>query len=212
MINFKLNGKPFQFPSSWEDLTFSQYVSILKAKSDLEYLSILSGIDYEIIRKAEIGGAEEVIIAMSFLQKLPVIPVSVNRVGPYPLPVNRNGQFDIRLESLGQFEDMRQVMKKLPEKDIIAHTEAYAKYVAIYLQKIRDKTYDPMKVAEMEEEIKGYNGYEVLSAGAFFFVKLLSLSNGTQITYPHIPPSQKKLKRALKSSARNSVNTRKSTK
>jgi hypothetical protein len=212
MINFKLNGKPLQFPSSWEDITFNQYVAIMKAKSDLEHLSILSGIDYEIIRKAEIGGVEELIIAMSFLQKLPVIPPSVDRVGPYSLPLNNKGQFDIRLESLGQFEDMRQIMRKLPENDIIVHTEAYAKYVAIYLQKIRDKVYDPMKVAELEEQVKGYNAYEVLSAGAFFFIKLVRLSTGTPITYPHIPPSPKKLKRVLKSSARNSVSTRKSTK
>lgn len=209
MINFKLNGKPFQFPSEWEDLTFKQYIGIMKAKTDLEQLSVLSGIELEVLLKAEIGGVEELLIAMSFLKTVPQLPPSVTQIGLYKLPVNSKGQFDIRFESLGQFEDMRQIMKKLPEKDIVAHTEAYGKYVAIYLQKIRDKVYDPLKVAELEEEVQNYTGTEVLSLGAFFFLNLMSLSSGTRITSPHTPPSPKKLKRVLKPLAKSSGNTRK---
>ena len=209
MINFKLNGKAFQFPSSWEDLTFKQYTGILKSKSDLDHLAVLTGIDIDVLMKAEIGGIEELIIAMSFLKTMPEIPTYVKQVGPYPLPVNHKGQFDIRYESLGQFEDMRQVMKRLPEKDLIAHTEAYARYVAIYIQKIRDKEYDSLKVDEVTEQVQGYTALEVISLGQFFFLKLVTLFNGTRIISPHTPPNPKKLKRVLKNSRKNSVSTRK---
>jgi len=117
---------------------------------------------------------------------------------------------DVTIESLGQFEDMRNAMMK--KMDIQEHTAAYARYVAIYLQKIRDGHYDPAKVEEVQEEVKSFPACEVIAVGQFFFLKLYSLSTGTAKTSQIIPPTPTKSKQDLTTSKRNSASMRPSTK
>lgn len=179
-MNFTLNGKKVNVIDSWEGLNFSQYLRGLKAGTDLsEIFSIITGVPAETIKKAKIEGLDKLMYAASFLQTAPEINSKPTKVGKYKLPVDKKGVFDVQFESLEQFEDMRQIMTKL-ENGIYAHTEAYAKYTAIYLQKIRDKEYDGAKAMEMVEEVMLMPALEVVSAGSFFFVKLQSLLNGTR--------------------------------
>lgn len=179
-MNFTLNGKKVNVIDSWEGLNFSQYLRGLKAGTDLsEIFSIITGVPAETIKKAKIEGLDKLMYAASFLQTAPEINSKPTKVGKYKLPVDKKGVFDVQFESLEQFEDMRQIMTKL-ENGIYAHTEAYAKYTAIYLQKIRDKEYDGAKAMEMVEEVMLMPALEVLAAGSFFFVKLQSLLNGTR--------------------------------
>ena len=210
MIKFKINGSEINYPSAWEDLTFNQYLQILQLKGDsIQLVSILSGLDYEYLKSATIIGLESLLEASRFIQTKVEFEDYYPTIGPYTLPTNRKGQFDVRFESMGQFEDMRASMAKTTESGF---TEAYARYVAIYLQKIRDKEYDPNKVPEVEEEVKTYRACEVIAMGQFFFLKLYLLSNGTERTSPTTPPSPKKSKPGLTTSKRNSASTRRSTK
>lgn len=208
MITFKLKDQSINFPTSWFDVTFTQYLGLLKPdRTFSETLSILTGV--EISPNDTILGIEALIQAMSFLSTAPKFPASVNMVGEYHLPTNNKGAFDIQLESLGQFEDMRNIMIKVPEKDVQAHTKAYASYVAIYLQKIRDKEYDSMKAKEMVDDVMKMPAYQVLTVGGFFFLKVWSLSTGTAKTFPPTSPSPKKSKRVLTPSPKNSGRTAK---
>jgi len=212
MIKFKINKSSINYPSQWEDLTFTQYIQVMKLTNDTTLMiSILSGLDYEYLKSATIVGLESFLEASHFLTEPPKFDTYYPQVGLYKLPANRKGQFDIRFESMGQFEDMRAAMNKV-DGDIIKHTEAYGRYVAIYLQKIKDGTYDPNKVPEMEEEVKIMPACEVIATGQFFFLKLYSLSSGTKKISPHTPQSQKKSKPVLTTSKRNLASTRRSTK
>jgi hypothetical protein len=207
MIKFKINEKTINYPTQWEDLTFGQYLQIFHLKGDtIQMVSILSGLDYEYLKTATIIGLESLLEASKFILVTPKFETYYGQIGPYLLPANRKGQFDIRFESMGQFEDMRAAMTK--PKDIIEHTTSYGRYVAIYLQKIKDGSYSPNKVEAMEEEVKNYKACEVIAVGQFFFLKLYHLSSGTSETSPPTNPSPKKSKPALTTSKRNSASTR----
>lgn len=217
MIQFKINGKKVPMPSKWEELTFNQYLQILNIPDDLlKLVSILSGLNYENIKESTVLGLESVIQAISFLNTPPQIEGYTPRVGPYSLPATKDGKFDIQFESLAQFEDMRGIMKVLPFKDnkydITALTKAYARFVAIYLQKIRDSKYDPEKAKAMVSEVEEMPALEVICAGSFFFLKLMSLSSGTQKASHPTNQTPKKSKQASKGSPKRSARTGRSRK
>lgn len=200
-----LNGEPIRITDSWEKTTLNQYLRIMKSKNDtVEILSIITGLDYDYLKKAQIKGLEKLLYAASFINTAPVIPTKVEKIGGFKLPLNSKGVFDIQFESLAQFVDMQTIMAASVKEDIVALTESYAKYCALYVQKLRDGEYDGDKAMAMVEEIKTYPALEVIAAGSFFFVRLWTLSHGTAKTSPISAPARKKPtgKRSKKSSAR----------
>lgn len=209
MINFTLNSKKVSIPSSWEDVTFRQYCEILKNKKNTsELIAMFSGIDYEIIKKATIIGLDQVLIALSFLNKVPVIPDDVPKIGPYSLVSRQKLQF----ESLDLFEDMRGVAVKADPANIVDFTERYGTYVAMYLQKVRDGEYSREKADAMKEEVDSLPALQVISLGSFFFVKLAILLSGTVPNSRPTTQSQKKLKPGTTSYRKRSASTGRSRK
>lgn len=207
MIVFRLNSKRVKVASSWEDLTMSQYLQVQKLKDDfLQLVSICSGLDYEILKKAEIVGLESVIEAVKFVSKPPEIPSSVQKLGKYTIPLDSKGQFNIQYKRLDQFEDMRKIMTGA--KDIGSIIEAFPQFVAIYLQPIRDGQYQFSKAMDMVEEVKELPALQVISLGSFFLIKLLTLSNGTPKTSQNTSQKPKKLKPGSKNSRKSSGRTR----
>lgn len=212
MISFKINGESKQIPTCWEDLTFNQYLDIFNLKDDsLQLVSIVAGLDYEYLKKAVIINVDKLYEAISFINTAPQFPGSVDICGPYKIPNNSKGAFDIRFESLAQFEDMRQIMRKVPN-DIKAHTAAYADYVAIYLQKIRDGEYDNFKAEMMVEEIKTYPAYQVITLGSFFFLMLRNFFSGSTKGSQNTTQAPKKSKLALINSQKRSGRSHRSLK
>lgn len=211
-MNFTLNKKKIQVTDSWEKMTFAQHLRVIKMKDIYDKISIVTGIERETLKKARIKGLNKILYAARFLDEAPQFPEKPTQIGKYKLPLNSKGIFDIQFESLEQFEDMRQIYSKLKPieecPDIIdriyAHTESYATYCALYLQKIRDGEYDGDKALQMIPEIMNYPTSDVISAGGFFFVKLQSLSNGIRSNSPNTAPVQKKSigRRSKRSSAR----------
>lgn len=198
MIDFKLNGKKVQIPSSWDEVTAAQYLQLLDLKEDyLQAVSIFSGIDYETFKKATVIGLEKVIHTLSFIKNGPDLSKIVDKVGGYDVPKN------IQFEILAQFEDTRAILQNC--KGIIEVTKAYPKIVAIYLQKIRDKEYDYTKAQQMVDEVLTMPAKEVITVGAFFYVKLMSLLRGTPATSPLTTPSPKKSKQGLRKSVKRSA-------
>lgn len=209
MINFKLNGKTIHFTSAWEETTFNQYFKILTNNGDIfDSVSICSGVPAETLRTGIIIGLEDILIAMSFLNTVPEVPGYTDKVGKYSLPVTKDGKFDIQFESLAQFEDMRKAMNGILVKegkyDLPSMVKAYAHFVAIYLQKIRDGEYKPEAARLMIAEVEEMPALQVISAGSFFFLKLMSLSSGTKASSPPTSQSPKKSKQVSKDSRKSS--------
>lgn len=215
MITIRINKKPYKIPSSWYEVTYNQYCEILKINDDLlKLIGCFTGIPLKDLQKYEIKGLEDVIQCLSYLNNTPEFDGYSEKLGPFPLPVNHKGKFDIRFESLAQFEDMRKIMKAIPTGKLEDLIEAYPKFCAIYAQKLRDKEYDYNKAMDMVEEVKTYPLPDVMICGAFFFLKLLSLSNGTATT-SHPKKSVKKVafrsRQGGRNSSKSSGNTRRST-
>lgn len=179
-----LNGKPFKITKSWDEVTFAQFLRILQLKDDnIELISILTGLEYDYLKKAEIKGFENILYIAQFINTPRKFDKNPTNIGPYKLPLNSKGVFDVQFESLAQFEDMRSVFNSLKE-GVIAHTEAYATYCAIYAQKLRDGVYDGDKAMAMVPEIMTYPAKDIIPAGSFFFLKLKSLSLGIRLNSP----------------------------
>lgn len=208
MIPFKVNGKTTKVKSSWDDVTYGEYLAILDAGLDTsKILSILTGVPHETLHKANIKGADQLLIAIRFANKPVEIMPKISRVGPYKLPM-KGGKFDIQFESLRQFENLRKVMSH-GIKDSTDILKSYPKAVAIYLQKIRDGEYDDSKAQDMEPEVLSMPCREVLTAGSFFLLKLLTLYGGTKGSFPK---AANPAPRTGKSSTKRSVRTGSSTK
>lgn len=202
-----LNGKPIELTDSWDKTTLAQYLRILKLKNDtIELISIITGLEYDYLKKAKIKGLEKLLHAASFIKEIPVIPTEAKQIGGFKLPLNASGVFDIQFEELAQFEDMRIIMSETDVKDGYALAESYAKYCAIYLQKLRDGEYDHDKAMKMVPEIHTYRALEVISAGSFFLTKLWILLNGTAKMSPSSKQAPKK--RTGKPSKRSLARTR----
>lgn len=205
MIQFKLNGKKIQVASSWEDLNYEQFYTLMSKPTDtIDRISICSGLDADLLRKGRIEGVEAVITAVSFVEKPAKWDGLVLQCGKYSLPINQKGKYDITFESLGQFEDMRRVIQGIKGETQVEKatsiTGIYPQLLAIYLQKIRDGEYDPNKAEEMIPEVKLMPAREVVSLGSFFLVKLLTLSTGTPASSRSTTPNPKKSKPVSESS------------
>jgi hypothetical protein len=200
MIKFKLNGKSLSMPSNWYDLTFDQYVKVMSTQGTTELISLFTGVPVETLKKAKFEGLELVIASLSFLNTEPKFDDVVIKIGKYDLPINSKKQFNIQQESLEQFEDMRKIILSHTDdksnilEQSIRISKSYGKYVAIYLQKIRDKEYNFDKAMAMMPEINLLPAHQVIALGSFFFRKQLSLLPGIQKGYQSTTPSQKKKK------------------
>lgn len=198
MITVKINGKPVNFPTSWDDVTVQQYIGIMLSDSRVDVLAIFSGIDKETLLKATITNLDKVLQLLEFLKDVPTFTKTV-KVGKHFLPK------DITFESLAQFEDLRSLMKKIPtEADrrnndaTIAMIDLYVTACAIYCQKLRDKEYDYTKATEMKPEIYSYPCPEVIGTGAFFMARPWNLSPNTTKTSRTIRRPLKKKKRGYR--------------
>lgn len=205
MIKFKINDQSINVPTCWEDLTFSQYMRVLALKDDtVELISIFTGLDHEYLRSARIIGLKELLEVTKFLKN----HIEVDKLLPPAQILGVNLPTTIQLESLGQFEDMRKIMVSAHGADITKFIENYAKYVSIYVQKERHGSYDYKKAQDLIPEIMQAPALEVIGAGGFFYVTLLSLLTGTKPNSQKAPPVQKKKKPVTPSSKKRSGRTR----
>jgi hypothetical protein len=209
MITVDIKGQSVEIPTRWEDVKFKHYCEILKGETtEAKAIAMFTDIPYETLKNATVFGLEDMVIALSFLKKPVVIPEEVDKIGPYALISRQN----IKFESLALFEDMKSVAMKADPKNIHDFTSRYGDYVAMYLQKVRDSEYSFEKAKAMRREIDELPAVEVISLGAFFFIKLGILLSGTKPNSLPTSPSPKKSKLATKSSRKHSVRTARSRK
>jgi len=209
MITFNVSGNQVSIPNNWDEVTHGQYCEILKGHRDsASIIAMFTGIDCETVKKSTIIGLDDVLIALNFLNKVPIVPEEVTKIGPYYLKTRQNIQF----ESLALFEDMKVIAMKADPKKIVDFTERYATYVAMYLQRLRDGEYSHEKAMSMIDEVKGYPALQVISLGSFFFVKLGILLSGTTVRSRHTNQNLKKSKPVMKTSKKRSASTGRSQK
>ena len=199
-------------PTTWDDLQFGHYVDLIGANEDvITFVSIFTGIEYDTIKSAKVQGVELLADVWGFLKEQPEFDKLPGHCGKYKLPLNGKGVYNIQYESLGQFEDMRQIIKTVKQEETINFTKAFGKYVAVYLQKIRDGEYNPQQVPSMEDEVLKMPAMEVVAVGSFFYLSTLNLLHGTKKTSPNTSRRLNKWRQEWKPFKRNLGNTPPST-
>ena len=198
MITFKINGAKYKIPTAWGDVTYNQYIELLKAPNSLlHYIHIFTAIPVDTLQNSELKNLERIALSLSFL----TIPPKPDKkptpmVGPYPMPT------DVTIQSLGQFEDLRDLAKKLPPnlqtlENQLAMAELTLEACAIYVQKIKHSKYDYTKVKEVKEELKIYSCMEVTQTGTFFLAKPLNTSTPTTSRFQRAIQRLKKFSQEL---------------
>lgn len=218
----------------WEQVPFGKFLAICEAthkKNDVKILSIATGIDEHVLRKAKIGPDFEVVMTrLRFLYLPPVWIETPKTLGGITMPEN------VIFESVEQFETMRQqysnVIHDVKTDDPVAEYKRWGVLAAIYYQpewerahmddprrkkvnqeaKIDPGTskwgqFDADRAMDMVKDLEKLSCVEVVSVGRFFWAKLVSLRSGipltslTQVTLP------KKKKPGFLPSLRRSIST-----
>jgi hypothetical protein len=193
MIKIKVNGsKPYEIPTAWSDLTYSQYVSLLTLPNSLVHqIHLFTQIPLETLQSAELKNLEKIAIALSFINLSPKAEEGPKDIGKYFVPK------DVTIESLGQFEDLRALIHRRPTdlstiENNLLWCDLCLEACSIYVQKLKDGKYDSSKVSGVKEELKSYPAMPIIQTGSFFFGKLLSTLTGTTNRYRSLSQRLKK--------------------
>lgn len=177
MITFKIGNSKANIPTRWEDVTYEQYVFHVIPRTLTETISCFTGIPVETLATAKLKNIDRISLALAFMTLSPKMERTAI-VGNYVMPGAPE------FESLAQFEDLRETIKKLPQKkreeydytDLEQEADCYLQSCAIYCQKIRDGVYNASKVQDVKEKLRHQSCVEVISNGAFFLAAALNIS------------------------------------
>lgn len=182
MIKFNVNGRVVNIPTNWDEVTFEQYLSVIRASENedslVQALAAICGVEYALFRKAELKGFEQVMTALTFLNTPPDWSnPRPKAVGAFALPE------DITLSSVAQYEDMKSIWDGVKDKPIADLVAKMPLIVALYLQKYSTGVYDHSQAEELAPKLHQYPAREVVEAANFFIAKLLTMTLGTPKTY-----------------------------
>src|SRR3989304_979318 len=178
MIPFEsiINGEKVkrELPTRYEEVQFKYFLLIANSPKDTNsILSILTGIDVEIIKKAKIKNVDDIILALSFFNHDSELKLPETILG-YNVPN------DLGFECTAQYEDLKLHInecrkKKLTDLELLSF---YPLYCAIYACSQKYDSYDWQKAEYLANEFMSAPATEVLAIGNFTLVKLIGLSLG----------------------------------
>jgi hypothetical protein len=113
MIKAKIKNVEYEIKTSWEDLTYGEYLSMVESKDEIESISILSGIPSEEIILMDEDSQKNLSYCLAFLSELPEGEVEAK---------------DIREETFGQKVVLQQEMTKQSHERLIGVSVAVYQY------------------------------------------------------------------------------------
>lgn len=193
-IPIKANGKPIDYPTSWDQVKFKTFVKLIN-KTKIESIRIILEDLGVPASQAQIEGLPLIMFKSQFLDKPTEINQKPTRIGKYTVPSN------IETETWDQYDRMGSLIREVRQKSTEDQIEALAYYAAIYVQGHKEP-FDPEKANYLAGEFMNFPCLEVLSAGTFFQIRFLSMESGLTMNslYKTILVTKKKqgLKRFLK--------------
>jgi hypothetical protein len=187
-ITISLNGVKVhrEIPISWDTVTYSQFLQLTDCVNDpVKILTVFTGIEEAVIKKATILGLDSIIAVLGFLRTEPPQLLPKTILG-YQLPP------DVGLETLDQYTDLKDDLDKAGELKGKDALEKYPLYCAIYACKAKHGRYDWTLAEQMAPEFLNAPAPEVLAIGNFTLAKLIGLNLNID------PASRKKITRLKK--------------
>ena len=188
-LSYKTTGETVEFkmPTSWKDVSFNIFVQIDKAKTDSEFIALLSGLDKDSVRDiAQSNKFIELTNDLQFLKEPPskdMIPPSIIDFAGVKIKT----PLDIAMQTLGQYEDLKNSIK-------VDGFDRYLIALSIYLQPHKDGTYNLIKAKALTKQVGELPCELVLTMGGFFLMKLYGLNDGYLRTYQRASSPLKKFR------------------
>lgn len=189
MIPFKINGKRYQLPTCWEDMTVSQFQELKRMNEADEYeyirfLSIVTGVPFEtLFHTKSLDVMDKIEPFLAFIKT----PLEKTKA---PKAITINGKecpvpTDLRDYTYGQKVHAWNAIAKAIEE----HKDPYADMayiVAIYLQPLATgKNYSEAEAKKMAKEVIGELSLVPTYHIAAFFLNQYAISrNANQLPYP----------------------------
>ena len=104
MIKVKINKVEYSIKTSWNELTYGEYLNIVEAEDELTSVSILSSIPVDYLLRMDEESLNKLTACLSFMQELPSEEVEAK---------------DIRESSFGQKILFQQKAKELSQMRVL---------------------------------------------------------------------------------------------
>ena len=187
----------FDFPTSWQSVTFEQYLARLDCGADIiKIVALFTGLDVELIRKAQIHNLGVIIACLDFMKKPIQYPVPLKILG-YPVPPN------LETESIAQYADLQTIAAAIKEDDPKGNRGLFPLICATYAV----KPYDYLEAEKIAPKFLKAACTEVLAVGNFTLVRLDALNQGIVPTSPPVATTKTRFRLAMSDWLQNSVST-----
>jgi hypothetical protein len=177
-----------EIPTGWHQVTFKQYLDLKKAGKDLnqiDIIAIFTGLERELIEKAQIKNLSAVTACLAFMTKPPVYVCPTSVLG-YPVVAN------LETESIAQFADLQEICKGFTE-DEVHNMSQFPLIVATYAV----SPYNFKEAEKIQDQFLFAPCTEVLAIGNFTYLRLRALSNGIVPTSPRAAITKRSVKQGL---------------
>lgn len=178
MISFKLEDKKYNMPTSWREVTVKQFFQFKSWQSGdknfVRLLSILTGVDYDVMRKSkQLDVDDKLIPFMKWLEE-PLTEKNAPRCSTITID---DKKYDVP-KDIGNYSFEQKIELKNRMIECINKTgdtlECLKIATAIYLQPIVEQKDFSIKAAELfVDKLDDCKIVEVYAIGGFFLKKLL---------------------------------------
>ena len=172
-VTFKLNGVKVEkdLPTCWAETTFDQFMKLTKCGVDkAKILSVITGLDEETIRKAQIANLDALLRVISYVTNEP-FDYTLPKVLHVP-----GGEYQIadnlELTSLERYNDLEDIIKTFGD-DNHENISKYPLICAIYAV----NPYDYKTAENLSKEFLNAPCTEVMAVGNFTLVNISGLRN-----------------------------------
>jgi hypothetical protein len=187
MINLKIQDRPVEVPTRWEDVTFRQYEAFINLKENDAFglIAVFTGIDREVWEQSkEVENFYLIENSLAWLKKKP--PMRKAKL-PYEITVKDQRIVVPKSQDeyiVKEYEDLRAIMQlEIREKKEIKF-EFYPKIAAIFLTRKIFPEYNSNNYEETINLMKDLRLFDVLGIGNFFLMSLIELRSGIRKGWP----------------------------
>jgi hypothetical protein len=213
MKQFTFNGKEYNCPECWEEVTLTQLLKINTGLTRVfEAVQVCTGInEKELSTSNEFALIEQIDECLSFIAFPRDLELETEQKEIVFKGVKIPVFSDIGIKSVAQYQDMKHLVVDFhtvegEEVDTVKRLSLYPKIVATYLQPIIDQgEYDFKRADEIAIELYEHSAVEVSNWGHFFMLRFHELRNGIVIDVNKSDTKQRKQKQGFLNSLRSWV-------
>lgn len=200
-ITIKVDDLKFEreIPTRWEEVTWEQFLKMSDCTTETETFAAILGLDPEMMGRAKIKNAGQVLAILAFLKNSkPELTHVPTKILGYTIPA------DMETQTIQIYEHIKAEMREVEEKkDPKGAIRKYPLYIAMFVCEQVYGHYSYDKSVKLSEVFMKAPALEVLATGNFTILKLIGLNQGTNLSARKRPSRLRNLKLAFKALIKN---------